>query len=248
MVDKISPQDQYDLSRAINQSSIQLITSSLQGLGIHPRVSHKLLHIHADPETLQPTSIEWSSAWVEQQVIFRACERERSAVRSFIKSTEGIGEIAAFRGNLFEPFGHAIAMKGGHFTVMDLQTREESSIVLPCRSEKLEIFSSLAEIRPADDASYWRPKSKSLAAIDALVQPNILLQMTLANKHDIVAEGLLQALDVLRDPDSARLYFLVLAENFDSFQKQRLKKIKGLSNADLQRLKAVQQFALKVEL
>ena len=40
--------------------------------------------------------------------MFRAWEKENLAVRTFIKSTCGIGNIAVFRGNLNEPGRRAL--------------------------------------------------------------------------------------------------------------------------------------------
>ena len=76
-------------------------------------------------------------------------------------------------------------------------------------------------------------QSRSLASGDALTQPNVVLQMALAGGREaqVLANGLLKALDVLMDADSACLNFLVLAEEFDTltFPKQRLTNTTGRS-------------------
>ena len=227
-----------------------MMIQSMQGLVVHPNISHKLLHIHADPKTLRRTKIEWASPWVEQQVILRACERESFPVRSFIKSAGGIPEIANFRGNLYEPVCHNILMRGGRFRARNLSTRKEFWIEIPSRSGNLQLFKNLADIsnNNSDDIMYWRPVSKNLAAVYAITQPNILVQITVAGKHKVVANGLLRALEILRDAQHARLYFVVPDDKFPNFQKQAIKGIKKHPEEVRERLKSVKQYALKIGL
>ena len=95
---------------------------------------------------------------------------------------------------------------------------------------------------------YWRPVSKNLAAVYAITQPNILVQITVAGKHKVVANGLLRALEILRDAQHARLYFVVPDDKFPNFQKQAIKGIKKHPEEVRERLKSVKQYALKIGL
>ena len=248
LVDKISRQEQDDLHSAIDKSSVIIISQTLQSLVVHPSVSHKLLHTIADPKTCERTRIDWASLWVQQQVVLRACVRENPAVRLFIKSARGISEIAGYRGTVFEAFCHSLVMKGGKLRVRDLETNLVSRKDFPCRLGNLEVFKCLAEVARKDDNVYSRPLSKNLAAVDAIVQPNILLQMTVAQRHEVDAYGLLQALDVLKDPKGACLYFVVPPEDFGGYPKQALKNVRKVMPVHLPLLNAVKQCALELKL
>lgn len=49
------------------------------------------------------------------------------------------------------------------------------------------------------------------------------MQVTTAERHDVVFGGLTEALDVLPDLAEYRLYFVVPPDRFTSFKKQRIK-------------------------
>ena len=247
LVDKTSEAEQSKLQLAIQQSDLHLVIQSFNGLNVLPDVSHKLVHIVADKKTLNKTGTAWASVYVQQQTILQACEKESFAVKTFIKSAGGIPEIAGYRGTIFEAWCHSRLMKGGLFTVRDLDKNESETVQFPCLLGKFEIFDDLSEIMKEPNHKYWRPASKSLPAIDALVQPNILHQVTVSSDHEINASGLLGALDVLSEPEETRFYFVLPEDTFKTFTKQRIKGRRGLSEEVQKRLRSVRQFALRID-
>ena len=247
MIDKPSEADQSKLKLAIQQSDLDLVIKSFNGLNVLPNVSHKLVHIVADEKTLHQTGTAWASVYVQQQTILQACEKESFAVKTFIKSAGGIPEIAGYRGTIFEAWCHSRLMKGGLFTVRDLDKNESETVQFPCLLGKFEIFDDLSKIMKEPNNKYWRPASKSLPAIDALVQPNILHHVTVSGHHEISANGLLGALDVLSEPDHARIYFVLPEGNYKTFTRQPIQGLQGLSEEAKERLKSVRQFALKID-
>ena len=247
LVDKTSEAEQSKLQLAIQQSDLHLVIQSFNGLNVLPDVSHKLVHIVADKKTLNKTGTAWASVYVQQQTILQACEKESFAVKTFIKSAGGIPEIAGYRGTIFEALCHSRLMKGGLFTVRDLDKNESETVQFPCLLGKFEIFDDLSEIMKEPNHKYWRPASKSLPAIDALVQPNILHHVTVSGHHEISANGLLGALDVLSEPDHARIYFVLPEGNYKTFTRQPIQGLQGLSEEAKERLKSVRQFALKID-
>ena len=247
MIDKPSEADQSKLKLAIQQSDLDLVIKSFNGLNVLPNVSHKLVHIVADEKTLHKTETAWASVYVQQQTILQACQNDSFAVETFVKSAGGVSEIAGYRATVFEALFHSRLMKGGLFTVRDLETNESETVQFPCLLGKFEIFDDLSEIMKEPNHKYWRPASKSLPAIDALVQPNILHQVTVSSDHEINASGLLGALDVLSEPEETRFYFVLPEDTFKTFTKQRIKGLQGLSEEAKERLKSVRQFALKID-
>lgn len=246
LVSMLSESEQNHLESAIYKSNIKLIVDSLKGLNPHPSVSHKLIHIVADEDTLEKTGFEWASVYVEQQTMLQASEKESLAVKMVIKSAGGIPEIAGFRGNLFEPLCHCALMKGGRFEIRNLENNSRGYVEFPSCAGKFAIFNDLAQVSNERDSFYWRPASKCLPSVDAILHPNILLQVTVSVEHPVKADGLLLAMRALRNPKHARLYFVVPEDTFGSFTKQPITGYSRCSAQQKKRLGSVTQFALKL--
>lgn len=252
MVDKVSDEDQLALDHAIERSRLEVVLQSLQGLDMHPTISHKILHIHSDENTFQSITIMWASKWVQDQVIMRACEKEALAVKLFIKSSEGIGDIAVFRGNLYEPMCHSIIMRGRTFRLRELGSSNSPKVHTLPRCSRMCYFQTLDEVLGFDDGVYLKPESRTHGAVDALIQPDILLQVTLSEVHPISGRWFLRAVQALKSSSKARLLFVVPEESFLSFKRQRIVNAKKspnpISEADMTILEKVPQFALQIVL
>ncbi len=86
-----------------------------------------------------------------------------------------------------------------------------------------------------------------MPAIDAVVQPDKLFQITVWGDHRINAKGLLaNAVRAMRAEERAvQLFFVVPPDVFSSYTKQTLKRIRGDFAAE-NVARAVKQFVLKV--
>lgn len=79
-----------------------------------------------------------------------------------------------------------------------------------------------AKHMPPQNVSLAPPRPACLQAcnfpaIDSLVQPSSLLQMTIMQKSDINTAGLTRAHKQLRGPSPKRLYFVVPASLYDGY-------------------------------
>ena len=73
-------------------------------------------------------------------------------------------------------------------------------------------FTKLKDVEEVAEGVYCTPASPNLAAVDALMQPSMLFQMTVTQKREEVdTEGLARAVDALRPtPEQpVRFYFVV---------------------------------------
>lgn len=78
------------------------------------------------------------------------------------------------------------------------------------------VFSKVKDVRTQADGVYCLPKVHNFPAIDALLQPHSLFQMTISQKRSMRAEWLDQAKRQLRGGPK-RLYFVVPDCIFSSF-------------------------------
>ena len=67
---------------------------------------------------------------------------------------------------------------------------------------------------------YYQPEIKNFPSIDALVAPNVLLQMTTSLTHPIKMVGLDLLHEKLAKNEEIEFYFVVPAQLFDHYQKQ----------------------------
>jgi hypothetical protein len=102
------------------------------------------------------------------------------------------------------------------------------------------MFDNLEQVGAVEAGIYCRPKSRRFPAIDSLKQPNMVFQITVAQKHNINREGLEQAVGCLRS-ETVNLFFVVPESNFQTFQKQR---IVGESSVGMSSV--IRQYALEM--
>lgn len=93
---------------------------------------------------------------------------------------------------------------------------------------------------------YGWGRSKNLPAIDAVVQPDKLFQITVSGDHRINAKGLANAVRAMQAEErEVQLFFVVPPDVFSSYTKQTLKRIRGDLEAE-NVARAVKQFVLKI--
>jgi hypothetical protein len=250
VIEKISDEEQSKLKHAIQRSRLDVILHSLEGLDMHPSISHKILHMVA-LEAFKGFRVEWASGYVRDQVIAQACSRESLAVRIFVKSAGGINEVASLRGNLFEPLCHQLVAKGGQFLVRKLSSGTEGVPLRMTPCVERRFFTDWKTVSESGEGVYLRPASKSFAAVDAIKQPDILLQMTVAHDHPINAKGLCDAVQALKS-DKVKLMFVVPDDQFERYRTQRIEYAKASSPLEKGKqakiISRVQQFAIQVRL
>ena len=104
----------------------------------------------------------------------------------------------------------------------------------------------LEDITKLGSGVYGWGRSQNLPAIEAVVQPDKLFQITVSGDHGVNAKGMANAVRAMRAEERAvQLFFVVPPEVFSSYTKQTFKRIRGELAAE-NVTRAVKQFVLEV--
>ncbi|EEY67032.1 uncharacterized protein PITG_23112 [Phytophthora infestans T30-4] len=118
------------------------------------------------------------------------------------------------------------------------------------RFEKVVVFNDDSEIEAATNTSYLQPAAKNYQSVDAIIKPDILLQVTGAHKHPCKQKGLHDVLKLLGNPEQPRLFFVLPPDRFTDFKYQRYldSKRKRMMAPSYENVCKIQQFAMEVKL
>ena len=74
-----------------------------------------------------------------------------------------------------------------------------------------------------EEGVYCRPSARNFAAVDALIAPDKLFQITIAENHGINVDGLIKMKDKLNLEGEIRLHFVIPKERYrgEQFKEQR---------------------------
>ena len=107
---------------------------------------------------------------------------------------------------------------GGTATVITIEPSSRSCI-----------FYLWPEVKNLPHTVYSRPRIKNLPAVDSVMQPNKLYQITVSSSHTVNCKGLLEALSGMQDHiRQVRLFFVVPTDMFHSFRAQNIAQGQGV--------------------
>ena len=238
--------DQALLDTAINECDMKALTSSMINLSTAAKISHRLVHMTAKDDYCEGPKC-FASEWVQLELISRYQTYRQQDVHDFLTASGAQPSIAGFRGKLWERFAHQALQRGGSFWCRDLQTLGEpfQCQLVPCASTA-GLWSHTDIV--LERGVYGYGKNRNFAAVDAVIQPDKLFQITVSGKHGIDVKGLASATRALQADESVvELYFVVPPDVFDTYTKQTLKRIRGeLEAASVAH--SVTQYVLKLEI
>jgi hypothetical protein len=209
-----------NLDSAIASSDIRKLWTYSGELASPDDITHMAIHVIVDErEKYIWTHVEYASAYVLSQVQARLDQRDlEDAARFVLFRTDAFD--AARRGYIFEVLAHRFFARGGPAVLRRLsaggtdEERAGQTITVPARQP--HVFSQLrAHAGPYsprwDSDAYNRPLSKSFSAVDAIVFPDTLLQMTVGSSHPVKMAGVATVVDALEAAagNSQREYKLV---------------------------------------
>jgi hypothetical protein len=158
----------------------------------------------------------------------------------------------ALRGQLFEPFVIRRIESKGTFDVKLLNPAQNAVSTLKrfkfAFSGRIDFEDLQREKR---NGVLCVPKSKSYAAVDFIIPPYDLFQVTVSRNHGVKGEAMNRLISTLGDDGKSifRLFFVVPEEIYDSFQEQPYLTKYGkryLNNLPMV-CNRIQQFALKMK-
>jgi hypothetical protein len=162
------------------------------------------------------------------------------------------GVYQALRGQLFEPFVIRRIECGGTFDVKFLNPAKDAVSTLNCFTFALSGRIDFEDLeKEKQNGILCIPKSKSYAAVDFIVPPYDLFQVTVSRNHGVKGEAMNRLISTLGDDGKSifRLFFVVPEEIYDSFQEQPYltKYRKRYLNNRPTVCNRIQQFALKMK-
>ncbi|KAF0704419.1 hypothetical protein DYB28_008092 [Aphanomyces astaci] len=111
------------------------------------------------------------------------------------------------------------------------------------------MFDKDNEVASAPSGVYLRPKNKNYPSVDAIVKPDILLQVTVGATHPCKQRGLDSAIKLLATPEQPKLVFVLPPDRFDDFKHQRYVTVDGRTTTNpFVTLRNIKQYAMEVTL
>lgn len=240
---------QASLENAISQADFETVYRAAVAMEYAPEASHKLLHI-VTQRPYESTSMALSSFYVTEKLVERFMQVQRERLLSFLRSARGsdTAVLAGLRGSLFEGLAHRLLQAGGRFKVRCLDASAASTEVeLP--SSTAHPVLSPTDIGAAPAGAYCEPRHPNFPAVDAVLLPRQLFQMTVSPQHEVPHAALVAVLKQLPPAERYDLYFVVPEDQFGNFQAQPFVGADGrvLTRLDA-RVKCVRQWALCISL
>jgi len=257
---------QASLEDALARTSVTSLVHNLGGSGKDATDSDMLLEMKVLNEEFNQITYAFASKHVEDMVLGKVMSNYKNDTKLWcLSATEPLA--GGLRGVIFEPLAHEALQGGGEFDVRELKGMAAAgalsgvSKLLLAPSPRVVIYDNDNEVDvlEAGDGVYCKPRRKNEAAVDAIIQPDKLLQFTVSGTHSINMEGLQYALGLLRSKQGAMLIFVVPPDRFDTFKQQRVASRPARASAGAQQASAgstgsssgppltVQQYVLKMD-
>ncbi|GBC04353.1 hypothetical protein RclHR1_05630010 [Rhizophagus clarus] len=220
-----NPDTLNELEKAIELCDVSML-KYIGGSDSTDIISHKIVHIYTNlpiedgarnhdgsnekieyidegvPYT--KSTIKFASDYVGKKVTINL---KATIINDLCRNIDAVldgGKSDPVLGCFFEQIAHRILQNGGIFQCRSLDTGVERDI----NFEKLNshLFSEIDDIK---GGFYCQPLDKTFPAIDAIILPNILLQMTTTKKHSIKMIGLKKVQNKLARNGNIRFVFVV---------------------------------------
>ena len=195
-------------------------------------ISHRIVHLWTTD--YQTVTTHFASPFVEGKTMDYLEKAQLNDIQRIMRG-EGDDNLRTI---IYERWAHVtLAMGGQQYKIKRLDgpaAGAESVVTFPTMQTRrfwnLKDFEKNALLM----GEYAQPKSKILGAVDSLVKPDILFQMTVASDHGIKAALLEEAIDVIDPPvplqpgqrrvarkgPPIRLYFVIPQKRWTTFRKQ----------------------------
>jgi len=241
------------LQEAIDTADVRAIWNSAGQIDAAPEASHRLLHIQVQRPYVRK-SVTIGTRYIVDCLLNRFLEQQESEVSRLLISSASSPNLGTLRGDVFEGYAHRVLRNGGDFRVRCLDGPDAGAEVML----HLACCDGVYSIRePADlalcpsDAHYCKPVYPNFPAVDALMLPGNLFQMTVSKTHSVKHAALKRVLEQLPDVPLYDLYFVVPEDIYPSFCAQQFVRAddagKTVTVFDT-RVKGVQQWALCIPL
>lgn len=221
--------------------------------------SHYLLHIDVPVEdTLtryKKCFVKFASPRVESLLMDRLEKSEAERQALWVAVSRNSRENGSLRGLLYQRYAHRYICDGKSHTfpirrLLDddtespQQSERDSTVSIQVATSRC--WKTIDEAQHWADHTYGMPQASHHKAIDSLLQPDSMFQMTVSERHDVLRTGVKDAADVLTTKGEKRLYFVVPGNVYDKWRQAQI-YTKSDGNEAKRRLNGVSQYALKLD-
>uniref|UniRef100_A0A7S0WNW8 Crinkler (CRN) family protein n=1 Tax=Chlamydomonas leiostraca TaxID=1034604 RepID=A0A7S0WNW8_9CHLO len=179
---------------------VMTLVRSLSEHGRVDKASDRLLTIEVG-EDYATTRMAFASSYIAEGMSAQPLMNKQEEVQMWLRATEDNTIFGSLRGVLFERLAHRALQEGGEFDFRDLDGPEQGKVTIT-RSPLMPPFRSLGEVSQIPAGVYARLRSRTFAAVDALIKPNMLFQMSVGSEHPVKLAGLNAVMGTLSSTSS----------------------------------------------
>ena len=231
------------LKAALNECDLSIVSSQVSSsLDLMPATSSWLFHYDIHPHSFELKNIHFASQFILQQVWAKYNSiYQMKKVLSFIDATSENETWSGPRANLFQTLVHEYLQQGATFVIHQLKfgDSKESQLERLTNAEDLDpstqtlIMPKSTSIQSVADTSVWKslalgqyglPIEGNHPTIDAILEPNLLCQITVSTSPTVNIDGIIHAVQALRlnRCDRPQFFLIVPPQQFASFEAARL--------------------------
>ena len=231
-------------------------------------ISHRILHswiAYSDSNAdYRSVTTRFASLYVQDRTMDHLVKAQLNDIQRIMRG-EGDDRLRTF---IYEGWAHVTLSTGREqYKIKRLDGSApgaESVVTFPAMRTRRFWNLKDFETNALSIGEYAQPKSRIVGAVDSLVKPDILFQMTVASDHGIKAALLEQAIDVIDPPvpvptgqprvartgPPIRLYFVIPPQRWATFGKQSYHSagshshVLQLANVPLEIRNKIEQWAL----
>ena len=225
-----------ELDAAITEGcadSLEVIRAALGNMERGNKVSFKLIHYKVDTATYRTATVRYASPYVERELPLRAPANRLKLLGKVLSDVADVDVV--MEGHIFEVFLHRAIPIGATFVSRCMEEVEESGegeqdVEISTSKRKVKYFTDGDELTAAlDGKCYARPNDSNYTAIDAVTWFDadiVFLQYTRSKKHGISMDqltfynDLLAVRKVTKSQEKIRFYFVVPAQEYETFERQ----------------------------
>jgi hypothetical protein len=218
------------LEQALAVTKLDALLRSVGEVDTLPDAGHRIVHMVTSAPYVE-TAVEFGSDYITARATANLLSRQRAELSYFVSREDDplSKEFAKMRDDCFEALAHETLAAGGAFRTRLLTSAgcEEKSRLRSLPKATLRRFSGntpadLVALHDFCAGDYCQPRVSHFPVLDALIMPDILLQMTVSSQHAVDEAKLAHILQVL-SLQTAELLFVVPPDKYDDLKPHNFK-------------------------
>ncbi|GIM10155.1 hypothetical protein Vretimale_13912 [Volvox reticuliferus] len=187
-----------------------------------PYYYHKLLHLEVVSDEYNMMIMKLASPYVVREIEMKEGTHHVGQLQHLVHLSICKPEIyGAVGGTFFKNYAHRCLQQGGSFQVRrlgpsNMDHPKDTELFALQQCSDIHEFNNLEEVEQRVNSIYYLSQAHNVPAVNAMIQPNILFQMTITQNCQVNPHALKTAAGRLLNKP-ARLYFVVPDYVFKAF-------------------------------